>query len=749
MAVPENTINGGTVGASVMAGVAHVTIQQPPEPAAAVLPLLPEPAPLPSVPPGFTGREDEVDGLLDLLGRTTPGDDPEVPAVVVTAVAGMGGIGKTTLALAAGRDALRCGLFTGALFLDLQGYDDTPVEAGQALDGVLRALGVAVEQIPPEDHARAALYRAQLQLRTRHGQRILVIADNASHLGQVQHLLPPADGPHRLLVTSRDDLPGLGARLLDLDVLAPEPAARLIRTAIAIPLPKDTRVADDPAGAARVAELCGFLPLALQIAAAQLVAERHLKPAQLADDLDDIDGRLDVLDDGSRTVRAVLDRSYRRLAPTHAELFRILALNPGPDVSTESVVGFTGAAKARDVRARLTALARASLIRQDAESGRWRMHDLVRAYATERAHAHPAAAAAALRRILEYYDRTAWEANAQLDGPPARRPRVRFQDRAEALAWFDEERENAIAAVHSALGAGRFDIAHGLPTYLAKHLSLRRRLGEWLTIAIISRDAANATENRHDQAGAGDNLGIALRELGRFHEAADVHQSALVLYQDLGDQHGAAGAWDSLGIALQGLGRFEEAADVHRSALALYQDLGDQQGTAGAWDGLGAALRGLGRFEEAVDAHQIALATYLSLSDEQGVARAWNNLGNALEDLGRFQEAADAHLTALAIHQDLDDQHSAATAWNNAGVALRGLELFEEATAAANRAVAIFRELRDARRGGEALDELADTLRAAGHPAADVRSVREESADAYRRAGAADKAADVLAKPDE
>ena len=634
MAGPENTINGGTFGSTVMAGTAHVTIQQPP---VAVLPMLPEPAPLPSVPAGFTGREDEVEGLLDLLGREAPGEDPEVAAVVVTAVAGMGGIGKTTLALAAGHAALRCGLFTGALFLDLQGYDDTPVEAGQALDGVLRALGVAVEQIPPEDHARAALYRAQLQLRSRHGQRILVVADNASHPGQVQHLLPPGDGPHRLLVTSRDDLPGLGARLLDLDVLAPEAAARLIRTAVAIPLPKDTRVADDPAGTARVAELCGFLPLALQIAAAQLVAERHLKPAQLADDLHDIDGRLDVLDDGSRTVRAVLDRSYRRLAPTHAELFRILALNPGPDVSTESVVGFTGAAKAKDVRARLVVLARASLIRQDAESGRWRMHDLVRAYATEQAHAHPVAEATALRRILEYYSRTAWEADSHVDWRPGQRPPVRFRDRAGALAWLDEEHENLIATVHSAHTAGHLHIAHGLPSYLAMHLLLRRHLGEWLTIALVSRDAAQAADNRRYQAGAWLNLGGVLRELGRFQEAADAQQRALATFQVLGDRHGIARAWNNLGNALEGLGRFQEAADAHRTALAIDQDLSDAHSAAGAWNNLGTTLRRLGRFQEAADAHQSALATFQDLGDQYSAAGAWNNIGVALEELGRFR----------------------------------------------------------------------------------------------------------------
>ncbi|WP_157536071.1 tetratricopeptide repeat protein [Kitasatospora mediocidica] len=696
-----------------------MTIHQPSGPTAPTrpaptVPALPEPAPLPSVPPGFTGREDQVQGLLDLLGpRQAPGaetgsyaDDDEVPAVVVTAVAGMGGIGKTTLALAAGHAALRCGLFTGALFLDLLGYDDSPVEAGQALDGALRALGVAVEQIPSEDHARAALYRAQLQLRSRHGQRILVIADNASRLGQVEHLLPPGDGPHRLLVTSRDDLPGLGARLVDLDVLEPAPAARLIRTAVAIALPRDTRVADDPAGTARVAQLCGFLPLALQIAAAQLVAERHLKPAQLADDLHDIDGRLDVLDDGSRTVRAVLDRSYRRLAPTHAELFRTLALNPGPDVSTESVVGFTGAAKPKDVRARLTTLVRASLIRQDADTGRWRMHDLVRAYAAEQAHAHPVAEAQALRRILVYYDRAAWEAETHLNRDPGRRPAVR--NRARALTWLDAERDNLIAAVHSAYVAGHLDIAHRLPATLGEYLLLRRHLEDLWGIAVVSREAAHATDDRRSQARALTNLGTVLQELGKLSEAVDAQRTALSVFLDLDNQHSAARSWGNLGNALQKLGMLHEAVAAHRAALAIFLDLEHQH----------------------------------------GVAWAWTGLGNDLQKLDRFQEAADAHQTALTIYQSQDDDDSTALGWNNLGVALRSLGVLGEATAAGRQAVAMLREQGDVYREGEALDELADTLRAAGLPAAEVRAVREESADAYRRAGAAEKADEVVAKPD-
>ncbi|MFJ1758663.1 NB-ARC domain-containing protein, partial [Kitasatospora sp. NPDC088134] len=339
-------------------------------------------APPRALPPGFTGRDEDLEELLGFLSPATDSDDGTEHAVVVASVLGMGGMGKTTLALAAAHAALERALFTGVLFLDLHGYDETPVDADRALDTALRDLGIGPEQIPPETDQRAALYRAQLAARARAGERVLVLADNTSDSSQVAHLLPAGSGPHRMLVTSRDNLaPDLGARLLDLDVLTPERAVALMDAALRVVRPTDDRITADPTGAARVAELCGHLPLALRIAAAQL--GRNLKPAQLAEELENLAERLDVLEGRDAAVRTVLAGSYRRLAPTHAELFRALALNPGPDLSTQTAAALTGVGKLRDVRKRLEALADASLVREDPDTGRWRMHDLVRAYATE------------------------------------------------------------------------------------------------------------------------------------------------------------------------------------------------------------------------------------------------------------------------------------------------------------------------------------------------------------------------------
>ncbi|MFE4697669.1 NB-ARC domain-containing protein, partial [Streptomyces sp. NPDC056738] len=506
--------------------------------------------PLPEVPPGFTGRSRELDDLLSVLGsREGAGKDSgaATSVVVSAAVRGMGGIGKTTLALSAGRRALEEGAFTGTLFLDLRGYDDAPVDAARALDDVLRQLGVDAAQIPPEQAQRAATYRSQLALRARRGERLLVIADNASAGEQVECLIP--GGPHRLLITSRDDLSYIGAQLIDLDTLPLGEAVELLDAAVRTALPRDDRVAADTEGARRVAELCGCLPLALCIAAAQMVADRSLKPADLAADLEDPVGRLDVLEDESRAVRGVVQRSVRRLSPPKEELFWLLTVNPGPDFSLDTAVAVVGAGKAKDVRLRLAALAKASLLRQDPVNGRWSMHDLVRAYANEQAARHPAATDRALKRLLEHYVRWAVDAAVYLN-PESPGNASRFRNRARAMAWFDAERANLVAAVQAAHTGGHLLFAATLPALLSDYLHVRRLLNDALTVSTIALDATKALGHRAGQATSWMNLGSVFGDLRRFEEALDAHQRALDAFSDLGDAHGQATVWMNLGYSL-------------------------------------------------------------------------------------------------------------------------------------------------------------------------------------------------------
>ncbi|KKD02517.1 NB-ARC domain-containing protein, partial [Streptomyces sp. WM6386] len=325
---------------------------------------------------GFTGREDELRSLLDALD---PSGSDLPSAVLVAAVSGLGGIGKTSLAVEAGYRAGARGWFPGGtLFVDLHGYDDDPATADQALQALLRALGVDPEHIPATADERAALYRSTLAERAQKCGPVLILADNASSSAQVRPLLPGGGARHRLLVTSRDVLPQLGARLLRLDQLTPQEAYELLDRALRIADPDDSRVTDDADAAAALAERCGHLPLALQISAAQLVADREKPVADLVSELTEARDRLDHLDDGERSVRATFDLSYRRLPPEQARVLRLLALAPGPDASDEVVAALVG--EDAPPVAHLNALARAHLVERGSGRTRWRLHDLVRVF---------------------------------------------------------------------------------------------------------------------------------------------------------------------------------------------------------------------------------------------------------------------------------------------------------------------------------------------------------------------------------
>jgi NB-ARC domain len=431
----DNTISGGLFFGPVLQGHdIQVTFVLP---VAAPLAL----TQLPAVTAGFTGRDSELAVLADLL-------DPAraASAVVVSAVAGLAGVGKTTLAVEAGHAALRRGWFKGGvLFLDLHGYDERQVEPGQALDDLLRALGVPAEHIPADLDERAGLYRSVL---AEFRDPVLVIADNASSEAQVRPLLP-GKGPHKVLVTSRHTLAGLRARLVDVSVLDEQASVELLDAALRVARPSDDRITTGAETARRLGTICGGLPLALQIVAALLIADPGLNAADLAEELAIESERLEQLayDDGGATspsVAAAFELSYRRLEESEVRVFRLLPVNPGPDLSTAAaaILADLPVKKARRV---LTALARAHMIETArGDSGRWRMHDLLRLYAQQLsdAAAEVRARDEARDRLLGYYMSMAVFAIGHLRAPPGMMMAEEFTGRSEALAWLDAERAN-------------------------------------------------------------------------------------------------------------------------------------------------------------------------------------------------------------------------------------------------------------------------------------------------------------------
>ena len=293
------------------------------------------PAQLPAVTTGFTGREAEIAGLIGLL-------DPAAALglATVSALAGMAGVGKTTLAVEAGHAARERGWFPGGvLFTDLHGYDNQRMEPRHVLESLLRALRILPQDIPSGVEERAGLYRSTLADMP---EPVLLIFDNATSEAQVRPLIPGA-GPHRVIVTSRHKLVGLEARLLSVRELDDIASVKLLDIAVRLARPEDDRVSSSQDAAARLAGLCGGLPLALQIVAAMLKADAAYTVTEMADELAAEHDRLEQLqyDDGSSgggfSVAAAFELSYRHLDEESAYVFRLLPVNPGPHTSTAAL----------------------------------------------------------------------------------------------------------------------------------------------------------------------------------------------------------------------------------------------------------------------------------------------------------------------------------------------------------------------------------------------------------------------------
>ncbi|WP_225848801.1 tetratricopeptide repeat protein [Streptomyces sp. HPF1205] len=625
-------------------------------------------------------------------------------------MAGLAGVGKTTLVHAAGHAAHERGWFTGVLLVGLRGYDPSPAQPENILDALLRSLGVEAAHIPPTASEREALYRSELDARERAGERLLVIADNASSVEQVRLLLPP--GRHGLLVTSRRSLSGLG-RLRILNLLQPQDAVTLLDAALRNANPEDSRVKDDPEAAERVALACGCLPLALQITAALLTTDPGQPLAERADHLTSGEQRLEELDDGERSLRAAFDQSFDRLPPQQAELFTLLSLNPGPDISTTAAAALVGQPD-RSVDQLLGQLATFHFIQRSATRGRWQIHDLLREYATARAVARAATSGPARRRhdeartrLMNYYTRTTQAASGYVDRSQRTTTARVFGNRARALEWLDAERPNLIAITHA--GGATQQVMH-LAVALGPYLEWRRQLHDLVAIQSLALDVCREIEDRHNEPNIWNNLGNALHEVRRYEDAIQAYETALALYQQHNDPDSEANTWTNLGSTLCEVRRFDEAITAHENALALHKKHKNPSGEGNVWNHFGIVLRGMRRFDEAITAHENALALHKKDKNPDGEANSWHSLGIVLHEVRRLDEAMTAHENALALCQQHGDHYREAGAWNNLGIVLHEVQRFDEAITAHETAISLYQQHKDPHLEAIVWDNLGNVL---------------------------------------
>ncbi|WP_282203243.1 tetratricopeptide repeat protein [Kitasatospora fiedleri] len=666
-----------------------------------------------------------------LIGRDAELADLEVKLAgqepIGRLITGLPGAGKTELAVHAAHRALASGRYPGGvLFLDLFGYDeDRRVDPHRALGSLLRALGVPDEQVPSETTERITLYRSALGACAGESP-LLVLLDNAGSSAQVRPLLPgELDVP--VLVTSRHTLSDLGLRVLDLPVLAATDGARLLEQGLRELDPDDRRAAEQPDAAREVAELCGGLPLALAVVTA-LLGDLPARPmAAMAQSLRDTRRRLARLAREDLAVRAAFQLSYRNLPPDQARLFRLMSLNPGPDLSTGTAAHLAGA-PVDDAEPLVHALARAHLVQPAAVHDRWRMHDLMRLYAEElcREKETRTARTAATERMLALYCDLAAAADRQLQ--PGGEPGPGFPDRAAALAWLDAEYLNLRAAALAAPELGRPDTVVLLHVLLIDYQILRRHLEDYAGIARRALDAARTSRDPLTRLAEPEiltNLGTAQRELRRFAESVASYQRARKLFAERGDIELEATVLTNLGLTYQQMGRCSEAVQVLHEALAMYPSNGSLRERGMAYTNLGRALHQLGRLPEAAEAFRADLAICRAIRDRHGEAITLNNLGMVLRDQDLSAEALDAFEAALRAAHDSQDHYLALQVGANLTLA-RGLVGEDDPQAVVDRLA----------EAAESMHGLRDV-----HMAAQVRL---HQSLALVKAGRTDEAVDVL-----
>jgi tetratricopeptide (TPR) repeat protein len=635
----------------------------------------------------FAGRRTE---LARLIADTATGAPPT--AMVIEALDGMAGVGKTTLAVHAAH-RLGSRYPDAQLFIDLHGHTPSqqPVTPMAALDALLRALGVPGEEIPNDLDARAARWRAELASRS-----VLVLLDNAADAAQVRPLLP---GTTRslTLITSRRRLVDLETtQVMSLDVLAEDDAVALFTGVVGI-----DRVAGQADAVREVVARCGLLPLAVRIAAARLRSRPSWTVRHLADRLRQAQSPLAELSVGDRSVAAAFTLSYEHLDPARRRMFRLLGVHPGPDIDTEAAAALA-AVDAAEAGRLLESLVDDHLLRQ-LTAGRYQLHDLVRQHARTVALTDEPDAARldARRRVIDFYLHSAYRASRLLDqqhppidlGAPATgcEP-VALADDGAAMAWFDAN-HHCVRAMRAAAEEAGWDttvwqLAWTLDNFHYRRGHIHDNIASWLA----GLAAAERLGDVAAQARAHRRLGLVYAPVGRQETALHHLERSLTLSEEVGDLLGQAGAHFVLAMAWTHRDDFQRALTHVTSARNLYREAGDSKWEMRALSMMGACHTRLGHHDQARDYCESALELCRRHGDVYGQADSLDNLGGIAAGTGRHAEALGHYEDALKLWYDLDNTYRQAGTLTALGDAHRGLDQHDEARRAWQQAVDLYRD---------------------------------------------------------
>jgi tetratricopeptide (TPR) repeat protein len=616
-------------------------------------------------PPHFTGRSGEVARLKRFLGD---GHVPDSAKLVV--ITGVGGVGKTSLALFL-LNEMRGRYPAGQLYADLGAYSPTgPVVPGEILGRFVRTLGVQPGNVPTDHNERAGLFRSLTD-----GRPIALLLYNAVSAAQARTLLP-GPGPNLVVVTSRRRIAGLamdGAQFTDLSPLGEQAAVELLGRVMG-----DDRAAAEPQAARSLVDMCGRLPLAVCASAARLAPRSHWSIGRMVDELANERRRLtalSVVEDMS--VRAAFDLSYQALSPDAARVYRLLGLLPVADFGIGAAAA-TAALETIEAGDLLEILVETNLLGEIAE-GRFRFHDLLRLHARDQAQGDPAEERlAAVTRGVDWYLRTATAADLLI--LPARwrlgpyyqdPPESTMDTAADAVTWLEAELPNLLTVLRWAKDNRRYELGWQLCEALWGLFAFRKHYDAWIESHLIGLRCAEECSDPRAEARMHIQLGGAYRSLRRFDQALDHFERALRLERAAGHRLGEGTALDQLGVVLLRQERYEEAIDRFEQSRAIHEEVGVVRGVALMNHNIGKTLGTIGRYDEALSHLEQAQRQFAGVPEPYHEAQTLTAIAEVRISTGRPAAAGQPLERADAILAELG------ATYDRANVQLRSADLAE------------------------------------------------------------------------
>jgi len=629
---------------------------------------LPIPHQIRPPPRDFTGREDDIKGLLEQFGQ----------GATITGLRGMGGIGKTALALLLA-ERLAGDYSDGQILVEMKGTDKNPLSWAEAMIQIIHAYEPEFK-MPMNEGELQGKYFSVL-----HEKKALLLLDNTASREQVEPIIPPRSCA--LLITSRKKfaLPGLAEK--DLDVLHMEDARKLL-------LEICSRIGEH---AGELAEICGRLPIALRNAASILRERSNMSVANYIERLGDAKKRLELVD-------ASFSTSYELLTPELQRLWSMLSVFPADfDLAGAAAVWEMERMPSEDA---LGDLIRWSLVdflpSATEEAGRYRLHDIARYFAESRLE-EAADEAARLRHSEHYINVLSLAEEYFLKGN---------EWILKGLQLFDKEKTNIFAghswAVKGLEGnhSAAIDLCESYPNAGVNVLDLRLSPDEkkrWLETAL---EACRKSDDRVAEEAHLGNLGSAYLNLGKPLKAIEFHEQALAISKEIGDRQGEGNHLGNLGNAYLNLGESRKAIEFYKEVLKISRELGDRRGEGAVLGNLGVAYYRLGKPRKAIEFYEQALKISREIGNRRGEGDHLSNLGNARLDLGKPLKAIEFYKQALAISKEIGDRRSEGDHLGNLGVAYYRLGEPRKAIEFYEQALAISKEIGDRRSEGDRLSNL-------------------------------------------